>query len=67
MSSKELVPPDPSRCQADVPTGGPSILTEKEPGEDGKRGSMSLCDDCKVEFLEQFGKEYADFQKLDNA
>lgn len=29
------------------------IVTEKEPGEDGKRGSMSLCISCLNELLDQ--------------
>jgi hypothetical protein len=29
------------------------IATEKEPGKDGQRGSMSLCDECFAVFQKQ--------------
>jgi hypothetical protein len=29
------------------------IITETEPGPDGQRGSMSLCDSCLAVFLEK--------------
>lgn len=32
------------------------IATEKKPGKDGQRGSMSLCDDCREQLVKQFTK-----------
>lgn len=64
----KLVPPDYDRCQAESLPGsfmtfGPRswerctnkpvwIATEKKPREDGLRGSMSLCQPCRVIFDE---------------
>jgi hypothetical protein len=40
----------------------PSVVAaEKEPGEDGRIGSMSLCMNCMHEFLRQHGDDYAHF------
>lgn len=63
----KLTPPDPKRCQAEsrsFMTLGPGrvrcsntptvIITEKKPGPDGQRGSMSLCAEC----LPVFKKEH---------
>lgn len=63
---KELVPPDPARCQAEIREGsfmtlGPRswsrctstpsvIITERKPGPDGRCGSMSLCASCLSNF-----------------
>lgn len=60
--SEELTPPDYTRCQAEVLRGsfmtlGPRqyerctaapawLAEEKEPGPDGLKGSMTLCDAC---------------------
>lgn len=30
------------------------LAKEKEPGPDGRRGAMSLCDDCKKALVKQF-------------
>lgn len=38
------------RCKA-VPT---VVVRERKPGEDGRRGSMSLCDSCLTAFRERF-------------
>lgn len=35
------------------------IVKETEPGADGKRGSMSLCDDCLSVFIKQMGSAFA--------
>lgn len=67
-----LIPPDLSRCQAEVREGsfmtlGPRqmvrcsnaprwIAFEAVPGEDGRQGSMSLCDDCKAVCAEAMGE-----------
>ncbi len=43
------------------------IAKETEPGPDGLKGSMSLCDDCKPKLVEQFtktGKRLPKFTKL---
>ena len=40
------------------------IATEKKPGEDGQKGSMSLCADCLVVFLRQVPNGYADVQTI---
>lgn len=48
------------RCQ-NKPT---VIVTEREPGEDGLRGSMSLCDGCLAALDEQLGNEFADVKKI---
>jgi hypothetical protein len=64
-----LIPPDPARCQAEIREGsfmtlGPRafvrctatptvIVTEAVAGEDGQRGSMSLCDACLAMLKQQ--------------
>ena len=83
MSTVDLVPPDRSRCQAEIPNkrtfmsfgGRPGynrcenkpewIATEKEPGEDGLIGSMSLCTPCKHIMEAQLGSDYATFEAID--
>ena len=35
------------------------IAKENKPGEDGRRGSMSLCDSCVDNLLRQFPVDYA--------
>lgn len=43
----------------------PSVIaTERKPGEDGLRGSMSLCSDCFTKLIEQQGPMFATFRKL---
>ena len=77
-----LAPPDKKRCQAEKLSGsfmtlGPRhmerctnlptvIATEKKPGEDGQKGSMSLCEDCLEIFKQKFPKGYATFKKIHN-
>jgi hypothetical protein len=64
-----LTPVDPERCQAEKGgafTLGPGLMRctkkatvvveEKEPGEDGERGAMSLCDGCLDVFRERMPK-----------
>jgi hypothetical protein len=66
----KLIPADRKRCQAEKPNGpfrmgGPAftrcankpafIAKEERPGEDGKRGSMSLCPSCYSVFTQQVG------------
>lgn len=73
----ELIPPDPLRCQAEqrsFMTLGPGyhrcgnkptvIATEVKPGADGRRGSMSLCDSCRVEFERRMPKGFATFAEV---
>lgn len=45
--------PRPAQCTA-KPT---VIVTECEPGEDGQRGSMSLCGPCLCVMLDQLGPD----------
>lgn len=40
------------------------IARERQPGEDGRRGSMSLCNDCKRAFIDQLGSDHADFKDI---
>ncbi len=65
---KALTPPDLSRCQAEITEGsfmtlggrrtyrcdGSAVFIVKElqPGDDGKRGSMSMCNKCLHIFQE---------------
>ncbi len=51
-----LGPPSLRRCE-NKPV---CIVKECKPAKDGRRGSMSLCGSCFVEFIEQFGGDYAD-------
>lgn len=69
VTTVDLEPPDPKRCQAEVKAGsfmtlGPRplircekapivIAEEVEPDEDGQRGSMSLCADCWAIFQQR--------------
>lgn len=48
------------RCRS-TPT---VVATEKLPGDDGKCGAMSLCDECKGAFLKQLGKDFATLTKI---
>lgn len=72
--SKALEAPDKERCQAEkkasfMQMGGPLmrrcakrpmlIVKEKKPGPDGRRGSMSLCEECFAEFLVAYGPNHA--------
>lgn len=75
-----LTPPDKTRCQAEMLSGsfmtlGPRhlerctnrptvIATETNPGEDGQKGSMSLCENCLKIFKQKFPKGYATFSKI---
>lgn len=49
-----------ARCR-NTPT---VIATEAEPGSDGKRGSMSLCDGCRKVLVEQCGIDFATFREI---
>lgn len=40
------------------------IAKERKPGLDGRKGSMSLCDNCQEAFIKQMGSEFALFQRL---
>jgi len=69
-----LTPPDKNRCQGEFLAGSfmtlgprhwercknpPTVLvTETFPGPDGQHGSMSLCDDCKLELVKKMGHDY---------
>ena len=41
------------------------IAVEDEPGEDGERGSMSLCSECLTVFTKQMPKGFATFIDVD--
>lgn len=41
-----------------------TIATEVAPGKDGRRGSMSLCNDCWRVMVKQLGGFYASFEPL---
>lgn len=41
------------------------IATEKVPDADGLRGSMSLCETCKVQFEKQMPADYADLTPIE--
>lgn len=75
----ELIPPDREQCQAEKPTGSfmtfgipkPArctnkpdwIATEINMAEDGLKGSMSLCDDCR-HVLEKQKPGHASFIRI---
>lgn len=40
------------------------IATERVPGADGKRGSMSVCAACRVQMEKQLGGDFATFKAL---
>ncbi len=40
------------------------IVTEKLAGSDGQKGSMSLCDDCKVALDERYEKGFFTEKKI---
>jgi len=41
-------------------TNTPTVIAkETTPGEDGKRGSMSLCDGCQTVFVKHMGAHFA--------
>ena len=69
----KLVPPDETQCQAErrnsfMRMGSPEIercnnkpkwvVTEAKPGDDGKRGSMSLCETCYNHMVQQLGSDH---------
>jgi hypothetical protein len=80
MSKPKLTPPDPDRCQVEWQSGsfmtlGPRqmerctsrpdwIATEKRPGKDGQRGSMSMCDEHRKVFEKKHPGQ-ATFKKVD--
>lgn len=46
-------------------TNKPTVIAkEKEPGEDGLRGSMSLCNPCKAAMIKQCGEHFATFKPI---
>lgn len=52
--------PKPEQC-----TNKPAfIATENNPGQDGQRGSMSVCARCLIEFQKQFPPGYATLEPL---
>ena len=53
-----MLGPGLMRCSA-KPT---VIATEKKPGADGVRGSMSLCTECQGVLVERMGDDYANFE-----
>lgn len=75
------IPPDRTRCQAEQRVGGfmsfgpPSwvrcnrvpivIATERKPGPDGRRGSMSLCAACFNAYKRWGGDDHATFEAIE--
>ncbi|KKM19829.1 hypothetical protein LCGC14_1651720 [marine sediment metagenome] len=46
-------------------TNKPSVIaTENKPGEDGQKGSMSICTDCLTKFTKQMPQGYATFTNI---
>jgi len=43
------------------------VATEKMPGDDGKCGAMSLCEECKRVFIEQLGIDFASFSEIEDS
>lgn len=41
------------------------LVTEKEPGEDGLKGSMTLCADCLTVFLKQMPEGCAGIERIE--
>ena len=41
------------------------IAKENMPATDGRRGSMSLCDDCAQEMLRRFGPDLASLTRIE--
>lgn len=73
----DLIPVDRERCQAEVRSfmtlgsgynrcGNKAkfIATEKKAGKDGQKGSMSLCEACRVEFEKRM-PNHADIEPID--
>ena len=54
-----LGPRTMERC-SNVPT---VVATEIKPGDDGARGSMSLCDECRAVFVRKYPRR-ASFRKV---
>ncbi len=52
--------PGTERCR-NVPT---AIAVENQPGADGLRGSMSLCDECREILVKQLGLNFCTFAQL---
>jgi len=43
----------------------PTVLaTENKPGEDGEIGSMTLCTECFVQFVQRMPKDHASFKEI---
>lgn len=42
------------------------IATENQPGKDGQTGQMGLCKECKAVMIEQCGKDFCSFRKVDS-
>ena len=40
------------------------VATEIVPGKDGKKGSMSLCEECRQVMLKQLGSDFATFKLI---
>jgi hypothetical protein len=49
-----------TRC-SNTPT---VVATERKPGADGQRGSMSLCEECRAALLRQAGDDFAIFEPV---
>ncbi len=80
MKKYELTPPDRTQCQAEkadgfMVLGGNHrrhrctnkpivVVTERQVGKDGQRGSMSLCEECKGVFEQRFPPSYVKFEPI---
>lgn len=80
MKKVKLDPPDLAQCQAEILEGsfmtlGPRkyirctakpvvIAKETKAGSDGQKGSMSLCESCRLVFIRKMGVGCATFRKI---
>ncbi len=51
-----------TRC-TNIPT---VIAYEKKPGTDGQKGSMSLCNNCRIQMIKQLGIGFAEIETIAN-
>ena len=81
MNKPNLIPPDMNQCQAEQRLGsfmtlGPRSLirctnrpvwlaTERKPGEDGLKGSMTLCHGCAERMKKKLGRNHCVFTPID--
>lgn len=51
-----------TRCKSETAF----IATENQPGKDGQTGQMGLCKKCKAAMIDQCGKDFCSFRKVDS-